>query len=210
MAERSLPGFAPAGQHRSARPRDPGVKIAISGSAGVGKTTLASALAHCYGCRLIEEGYDGLFDPHADFIRPRSRLRREILCLLEQKNSRESEAGSFVADRCAVDLFNLWMSRGFGDDQELTAWLYQHCRRYVEKYDFVFVPPWSAIPLRQIDLPVNRRRAMNPWSQLYNHANVIGLLHQWLPAARLVPIPFGLQDLRERVAFACATIRHRR
>lgn len=186
------------------------MKIAVSGSAGVGKTTLAGALAQCCGCQLIEEGYDRLFDPHADFIKPRSRLRREILSLLEQKNSRESEAGSFVADRCAVDLFNLWMSCGFGEDQELTGRLYQRCRRYVEKYDFVFVPPWSAIPLRQIDLPVNRRRSMNHWSQLYNHANVIGLLHQWLPATRLVPIPFGLQELRDRVAFACATIRHRR
>jgi adenylate kinase family enzyme len=186
------------------------VKIAISGSAGIGKTTLASALAECRGCRLIEEGYDGLFDSDAGFIKSRSRLRREILSLLEMKNALEEEAEAFVADRCAVDLFNLWMSRGFGDDQELTGCLYQRCRRYVEKYDFVFVLPWSAIPLRQIGLPVNRRRAMNPWSQLYNHANVIGLLHQWLPSTRLVPIPFGLIELRERVAFACEQIDRRR
>ena len=182
------------------------MKIAVSGSAGVGKTTFAVALAECRGCRLIEEGYDGFFGSDAGFIKSRAQLRRKILALLELKNSLEEEAEAFVADRCAVDLFNLWMSRGFGEDQKITGCLYQRCRQYVAKYDVVFVLPWRAIPLRQIELPENRRRAMNPWSQLYNHANVIGLLHQWLPPARLVPIPFGLRDLRRRVAFACERI----
>lgn len=203
-------GRPPFGQGRAAWKPNSNVKIAISGSAGIGKTTLAGALAARRGYRLIEEGYDGLFGSDAGFVKPRARLRHEILALLELKNSREDEAAAFVADRCAVDLFNLWMSRGFGDDQEATAWLYHRCRHYVAKYDVVFVLPWSAIPLRQITLVANRRRAMNPWSQLYNHANVIGLLHQWLLPARLVAIPFHLMALGERVEYACEQInRHR-
>lgn len=185
------------------------VKIAISGSAGIGKTTLARALAgHCGWC-LIEEGYDGLFGPDAEFLRSRTQLRREIVGILERKNSLEDEADAFVADRSAVDLFNLWMSRGLGDDEKTTAWLYRRCRRYSAKYDLVFVPPWSAIPLRQLARPARRRRAMNPWFQLYSHATVIGLLHQWLPATRLVPIPFALNEQDARVDFAIEALRKR-
>ena len=191
---------------RTARSCAAGVKVAISGSAGIGKTTFARALAERCGCRLIEEGYDGLFGADARFLPSRMRLRHEILAVLERKNAREDDVPAFVADRCAVDLFNLWMSRGFGDDERMTGWLYQRCRRYMAKYDVVFVLPWSAIPLRQIATPVNRRRSLNPWFQLYNHANVIGLLHQWLPPARLIPMPYRLSGLHERVAFACEKI----
>ena len=192
-----------AGPGRTARSGVAGVKVAISGSAGIGKTTFARALAERRGCRLIEEGYDGLFGADARFLSSRTRLRHEILAVLERKNAREDAAPAFVADRCAVDLFNLWMSRGFGDDERMTGWLYQRCRHYMAKYDFVFVLPWSAIPLRQIAAPVNRRRSLNPWFQLYNHANVIGLLHQWLPPRRLIPMPYRLSALHDRVAFAC-------
>lgn len=185
------------------------MKVAIAGSAGIGKTTLARALADRYGCRLIEEGYDKLFGPDAEFLHSHVQLGREIVSLLERKHSLENEAAVFVADRCAVDLFNLWMSCGFGIDEKATGWLYRRCRRYSAKYDFVFVLPWSAIPLRQIAAPAPRRRSMNPWFQLYSHANVIGLLHQWLPAARLVPVPFSLNALDERVAFACEVIERR-
>lgn len=185
------------------------MKIAISGSAGIGKTTLARALAARCGCCFIEEGYDRLFGPDAEFLRSSGQLRREIVSVLERKNSLEDEATAFVSDRCAVDLFNLWMSRGFGDDEKTTGRLYRCCRRYTVKYDVVFVLPWGAIPLRQIASPASRRRSMNPWFQLYSHANVIGLLHQWLPAARLVPIPFGLNELDARVDFACKMIESR-
>lgn len=186
------------------------MKVAITGSAGIGKTTLARALAERCGCCLIEEGYDCLFGPDAEFLRSRVLLRREIVSVLERKNLLEEKATAFVSDRCAVDLFNLWMSCGFGDDEKMTAWLYQCCRRYSAKYDVVFVLPWGAIPLRQIAPPGRRRRSMNPWFQLYSHANVIGLLHQWLPAARLVPVPFGLIEPDARVEFACEMIERRR
>jgi len=178
------------------------VKIAISGCAGIGKTTLASALAQRHKVQLVEEGYDGFFNSDFDFIKSPRQLKRKILGVLEKKNDLEDQASSFIADRCAVDLFNLWMANGLGADQKSTSRLYQRCRAYTDKYDFVFVLPWSAIPLKQISAPARRRRTMSAWFQLHNHANIIGLLHQWLPPERLVPIPFHLVDLEKRLEFA--------
>tara|TARA_R110002096_G_scaffold421604_1_gene627475 strand:- start:530 stop:1090 length:561 start_codon:yes stop_codon:yes gene_type:complete len=179
------------------------MKVAISGSAGTGKTTLARALAEQWGCVLVEEGYDDFFDERYNYIQSRSELKRRIVSLLESKHRLEQEQESFVVDRCPVDLFNLWMAQGFGDDQKSTGALYSQCRKYIEKYDRVIVLPWSAIPLKQLEHSESRRRTMNCWHQLYNHANIIGLLHQWVVPAKLLPMPFNASTLTERVDFVC-------
>jgi AAA domain len=177
------------------------VKIAISGSAGTGKTTLATALAARQRCSLIAEGYDGFFDENFDFIKPAGRLRHRIFATLESKNGAENECGDFVADRCPADLFNLWLSRGYGTNQGKTADLYSRCRSYIGKYDRIVVLPWSALPLSQVrEATARRRRTMNYWTQLYNHSTMIGLLQQWVTPDRLLPIPFTMVGLEARVA----------
>ena len=183
------------------------MKIAVSGSAGTGKTTLATALAGRYDCSVVAECYDEFFDKNYDFIKPASRLQRQILTTLEHKNKLEDECGDFVADRSPVDLFNLWLSRGYGSNQRKTADLYNRCRTYIKKYDRIVVLPWSALPLVQVDAHVGRRRVMNPWIQLYNHSTMIGLLQQWVSGNHLLPIPFAMAALNARVDFICESVR---
>ena len=183
------------------------MKIAICGSAGTGKTTLATALAAKQKCSVVAEQYDDFFDDKFDFIKPAGRLQRQILATLEQKNRIENDNGDFVADRCPVDLFNLWLSRGFGANRRKTADLYNRCRSYMRKYDRIIVLPWSALRLTQVkEQASRRRRVMNPWIQLYNHSTMIGLLQQWVNPTRLVPIPFDVADLNERVDFLMGAI----
>ncbi|MFT4581430.1 MAG: hypothetical protein ACI915_000162 [Gammaproteobacteria bacterium] len=177
------------------------MKIAILGSAGTGKTTVATALAKGCTIPLIEESYDEFFDGNFKFLNPPHRLKSRILVTFDSKDRQEDSLSDFVADRCPVDLFNLWMTQGFGRDQKLTATFYDQCRRAMTKYDYVVVLPWGAIPLKQISEPGFRRRTMNPWSQLHNHATVIGLVHQWVQPERLVPIPFGLSNISDRVSY---------
>jgi hypothetical protein len=101
------------------------------------------------------------------------------------------------------------MGRGFSFNERATADIYRRCREYSAKYDTAVVLPWSAIPLRQISGGGRRRRTMNAWVQLHNHATVIGLLQQWLPREKLLPIPFDIVNLDERVAYVAAHLRRR-
>ena len=180
------------------------MKVAISGSAGTGKTSLARALADSWGCAIVAECYDDFFDENYDFVKPAGRLQRQIFEVLEIKNRLENESGEFVADRCPVDLYNLWLSRGYASNQSKTYDLYNRCRSYIKKYDCIAVLPWSALPLEQVDPTAPRRRVMNPWTQLHNHSTIIGLLHQWVPSERLLAIPYSLVDINLRAAAVSA------
>ena len=183
------------------------MKIAVCGSGGTGKTTLVHALAARFHLSIVSESYDDFFNDDFEFIAPPVRLKAKIVETLVEKNRLEAMAEHFVADRCAADLFNLWLTRGFGVDRRETKRIYRTCREYMTKYDFVVVTPWSAIPLRQVEESTRRRRTMNEWTQLHNHATIIGLLSQWVLPDRLLPIPFDVNEIERRVDFLAQRIR---
>ncbi len=176
------------------------MKIAICGSAGTGKSTLAHALAESLEARWIAEGYDRLFDAPGRVIRPRERLMRLVEQLVRDKHSAESSAAKSVSDRCPVDAFNLWLSWGFSRDQRATERFYRLCRESVRHFDLVVVLPYGALPLRQREQAGDpRRRQMNPWIQFHNHAAIVGIARQWVRPEKLLPIPVAVRDLQTRI-----------
>ncbi|MES9858356.1 MAG: AAA family ATPase [Sedimenticola sp.] len=178
------------------------MKIAIAGSAGVGKTTLATALADKYKALLVKEQYEIFFNKDGGFLKSDKVLSSRITEVLDLKHKQESTMERVVSDRCPVDLFNLWLSRGFARYQDETMALYKMCRSYVEKYDFIVVLPWGSIPLRQItDTGSKRVRVMNSWTQLHNHSSIIGLCHQWVLPRKLIPVPNHIKGHELRVDY---------
>jgi len=165
------------------------------------KTTLAAALAAKYGTVMVSEQYDGLFQIERGNADPVSTLRWKVSALLDAKHAEEEALPCFFADRGPVDLFNLWMTAGLGRDQSRTADFYNRCRAYVRKYDYIVIPAWGAIPFTQIKDPGNRRRSMNAWYRLHNHASVIGLWRQWVAPEKLLPVPYRLVRLDDRIAY---------
>ena len=183
------------------------IKIAISGSAGTGKTTLALALASKFRCMTIAESYDDFFDDDCEFIKPASRLRHQIVETLELKHRAEIARSDFIADRCPADLFNLWLSRGFASYEKETADFYNRCRSYMQKYNRIIVLPWSELLLQQVKIHGSRRqRVMNSWIQLHNHSTMIGLLQQWVAPNRLLPVPFDVVETNARIEFVKTAI----
>ena len=178
------------------------MKIAVSGCAGVGKTTLAGALANALGVPLIPEQYDPLFNQPGKFMGPDSSvLVPDFQSILRNKRSQEVRYGDFVTDRCPIDLFHLWMARGLGKLEDKTAAFHDACRDSVQDYELVVIPPWDGIEFRQIDSPPDLRyRTMNKWIQLHNHACITGYACLWISSARLELLPMQLQSIDDRVA----------
>ncbi len=177
------------------------LKIAISGSAGIGKSTLAADLGADLGLPVIEEHFDPLFAPEV-VKGDEDALEQAFWQVLEYKSAREDEAGGFVADRCAIDLFHNWLLRGLGRRPRRSEAFFKACRERFEQLDSLVILPWGAIPLVPLEADGNqRRRVLDPLVQLRNHATIVGYAHMWLPKSRIIEVPVRVKTREARVGF---------
>lgn len=164
-------------------------RLAITGSAGVGKTTLAAHLAQALELTVIPEGMrtrlEGGLDLHA---LGRDGLRALIAELFDEAMARKEAAmavgNGFVADRCAMDFLAFWLFYGFAADIEATAELARKAEAALDCYDAVVVLPWGAIPLHPDGV-----RTANPWLQLHYQMLVEGLLARRRNRVRVLNVP---------------------
>jgi GTPase SAR1 family protein len=178
------------------------MRIAVSGSAGSGKTSLVESLAKQLELKIISEHYDDFFDKQGRYIKPPKKLMQKIDQVLDSKHQQELDAKSFIADRCPIDLFNLWMTRGYHSNKTHTDDFYKKCIEYLKKYDFIILIPWGDIPLKQVDqADSNRKRVMKPWIQFQHHSTIIGVAMQWIPLNKIIAVPQGLDGVERRCEY---------
>lgn len=167
-------GLRPGALTTSTRPR-----IAISGSAGTGKTTLGRALAERLGVPFVEEGMrrriEAGFRPHGYGAREWAILMRELWD--EHRSAEDAATEGFVADRSSLDFAAFWLHYGLHEDVEATERFVEEMRAHAERYDRIVLLPWGAIPL--VDDGV---RSTNRWTQLRYHSILEGLLERLVPA----------------------------
>ncbi len=186
------------------------MKLAVSGCAGIGKSTLSQALAKWLKLDVIDEHYEALFDEPNKLKQPAPELEALFRQVLDGKHALEQQYPRFVTDRCPIDLFHLWLVHLPKQHTELTNVIYEDCRRQSQHYDFVVLPNWGSIPLQQVEQPSGyKRRVMDPWVQLRNHASIVGLAHLWLPGIKLISIPQVISDHEQRVHFILNEIQQR-
>lgn len=172
------------------------MRIALSGSAGTGKTTLGRRLARDLGLPYVEEGMrrrlEGGLDVHALGAEGIAALLAE---LWEEQLAAEAAAPhGFVADRSSLDFAAFWLHYGLYLDLDGTARWIETMRAHVERYDRVLLLPWGVLPLQHDGV-----RSTNPWVQLRVQGILEALLTRFVPEERLVRVP-SLESFEERVA----------
>ncbi len=151
-----------------------GQRIAISGSAGVGKSTLAAALAGKLGLPYIPEGMREYLVSGAPGLHALSRagLRDLLLRLWSERLEREAAApNGFVADRSSYDFAAFWLFYGFAEAEDPVTDAYLRAAMDPARYDIVALLPFGVIPL--VDDGV---RSTNPWRQLHTHLLIEGMV----------------------------------
>lgn len=175
------------------------MKIAISGSGGIGKSTLSKNLANKFNIALIEENYAAL-NASDDQKAPHQKLFQ----IFETKLVLENEHSSFVTDRCPLDLMNTWLSRGLHTRNVPSAKFIRQCTEHCSRYDFVIIPPWNSFPLEQATQSLPRN--MNKLGQMRQHASILGLAHIWIDPEKIIEIPKSMNELEERIKYVSSII----
>lgn len=175
-------------------------RLALSGSAGVGKTTLAQALAARWSLPYVDEGMRKRLEAGlALHDLDREQKRHLLLELADEAYAGQQLAitanGGFISDRSPIDQIAFWLHYGFAQDpDEETAEVVERQIMRTAIVDVVVLLPWGVLPLKDDGV-----RRSNSFVQLHYQALVDGLLRNFLPPDKLVVMPKDVVKLEERI-----------
>lgn len=186
---------------RGRNPEHQAPRVALSGSAGVGKSTLGAALARDLDLPFIPEGMRSRLEGGLMLHRlSREELRALVHALWEEQAALEAQAiasyGGFVADRGSVDYAAFYLHYGFIGPEDGTAEFLGQCIAHAQDYSRTVVLPWGSLPLVEDGI-----RSPNPWMQRGFQALVEGMVHRELAPHQVLWLPAEIQDLHARVAW---------
>jgi nicotinamide riboside kinase len=181
------------------------IRIAVSGSAGTGKTTLATALAERFELPYLEEGFRKRREAGLDLhnISP-SETRALLMELYEEAIEKVKDCGEgFVQDRCPLDFLSFWLHYGFWTEREQSEELFSRVQADLKYYDMIIVLPWGAIELEYDGI-----RSTNHWLQLKYQSLFEGLAHRLAPDSKLLWMPKETKGKAERLSFVLGALGH--
>lgn len=174
-------------------PVAPPLRIAVSGSAGTGKTTLAGALARRLGLPLLPEAMRRYLEaggprlPGMGPARARAVLagfHRELLAL-------ETASPGFVADNGVLDLCAYAVWAGCGPQAPPPAL----------RYEVLVLLPWGVIPYQRDGVRGDSQEAERRFQLLLEQ-----LLPSWSRAARVLRVPPELVRPEARLEWVLARL----
>ncbi|MEM6673129.1 MAG: AAA family ATPase [Planctomycetota bacterium] len=176
--------------------------LALSGSAGTGKSTLGRRLADELGMTYIEEGMRRRLEAGLDLHR---LDRGQMLDLVkeiwhEQRDAQERAEAGFIADRSSYDFAAFWLHYGLHEGSEDDGSVFHHWCAEGERYDRVILMPWGAIPLEDDGV-----RSPNRWIQLRFQSTLEGTLARFAPEDQVLRVP-ATADFESRVAFVLSAL----
>lgn len=170
------------------------LRIAISGSASVGKTSLVSVLARALELNTLKEEMREYLESSCTDLSEQSpeHVADVLIRLWRKRQEQEAEARSFVADNCSLDFAAYALYYGCVNEENASILLFETAKQVV-RYDAVFVLPWGVLPYSHDGI-----RAPNQYLQYRYQLIIEGLLRRHVDPARIHYIPERVVDLKER------------
>ena len=182
-------------------------KIGITGSAGVGKTSLATALAGDLAVPCLHEEMRAYLERTGTRLSdlPGEMVASILQELWRERSAKEVAVPAFVADNCCLDFAAYALHYGCVENTgtaALPAWLADPLEN-LRHYDAIFVLPWGTLPY--VDDGV---RGPSQYQQLRYQCIIEGLLRRYAAPGRLHFLPEDIVDLAERRRWVLSKLRH--
>lgn len=165
------------------------MRIALTGAAGIGKTTLAQHLARRFNVGLLHEDFAGIV--HA-FITPLpeqvEHCRTACIAWLQQREILYQSNESFIEDRCAIDVLFRWLLGNVSDlNNDETHSIMTRTKGLLDQLDYVVIPPFSETRDSHNHDGISR---LGSTSRLFRAQSLaIGIAMQLVEPSRLIVIP---------------------
>jgi len=156
------------------------MKIALSGSAGTGRTTIARKLSQVIDYPSLTNLAKAVLRDD-EFKYGMGLTVEQFLCtpdrqrmLAENKRVVESHYESFVTDRSWLDLAAYCVQGMLEKEKFDISEFLNECQEEVKKYDIIIHIPWGRQPLQP-----NGTRTIDPWFQLIIDSIIYRLAMLW-------------------------------
>ena len=173
------------------------VRLAISGSAGTGKSSLAMGLANSLKLPYIEESFRRQRENGLVF-QNLSHTEQSLLIIDLYTEAIEQAAkhpNGFIQDRCPIDFLAFWLHYGFWSDETSSAALFDRAREDLSYYDRIVILPWGVF-----DIEDDGIRSTNCWLQLKFQSLLAGLIHRMTPKELIYWMPEDINTKHGRLA----------
>jgi len=193
------------------------MKIAITGSGGIGKTTLVNALSKQLGLPVIHEEMQPVLKAlsvlHTTVADPEKHRQSQVNYVKAcekwlQNRDKAQTQDSFVSDRCAIDLLSRWLTSGvYREDDKLLLNIVTICKRLCNGLDLIVMPPL----LQFEEVPANNEAGLSRQKslvlKLQSHAMTRGLLDQLVNTPKLY-LPPEAVTLEVRIELVMQALKH--
>jgi adenylate kinase family enzyme len=183
-------------------------KIALMGTSGVGKTTLAKALASDLNIPVLEERLTDVYDAiklinkkgntHADIEENTKKLLEALRTWVFDRAKAQKENAGYICDRTALDILDILLSSSIVYNDEMIVGLIKEIRKQLNDLDLIVVLPIGEHTFQTPHNDDGLKRSVYLQHKLHSQAIKIGLLAMFSPKPTMM-IEANVKSIDDRV-----------